>query len=104
MSPPTALLVRRRKHLHSRVLIGHSRALIASAKALITQSRQSIARQSYLRIVCAWCEQTMRWQRCEETVRGQNSHSICFACWASLFPELDQAGPAPPHSGRESTC
>jgi hypothetical protein len=52
-------------------LISDSRVLIAAAKALIAQSRQSIARQSYVRVVCAWCQQPMRWQRAEATVRGQ---------------------------------
>ena len=91
-------MVSRGEHHCSRVLISDSRALIASAKALISQSRQSIARQSYVRIVCAWCQQTMRWQRSEETVRGQISHSICFDCFAPVFRELDPVNAPSPIS------
>ena len=88
MAPATPCTISRAASHRSRVLISDSRALIASAKALIAQSRQSIARQSYVRIVCAWCQQTMRWQRSAEAVRGQISHSICFACFAGVFREL----------------
>ena len=101
MSPPTTLTVSRVEHHRSRVLISDSRALIASAKALISQSRQSLARQSYVRIVCAWCQQTVRWQRSDATVRGQISHSICFACLAHVFWELDPVNapsPVPAHA------
>src|SRR5262245_13582259 len=80
MSPATVLMMSRVEQHRSRVLISDSRALIASAQALIAQSRQSIARQSYVMIVCAWCQQLLRWQRSEETLRGQISHSICFDC------------------------
>jgi hypothetical protein len=44
-----ALPVHRVTVQHSRQLIGDARTLIAAAKALIAQSRQSLARQSYLR-------------------------------------------------------
>jgi hypothetical protein len=62
---------------------------MASAKALIAQSRQALARQSHVRIVCAWCQETIRFERSAVTARGQISHSICFACFAHVFPELD---------------
>ena len=88
MTSPTALMVSCGEHHRSRVLISDSRVLIAAAKALIAQSRQSIARQSYVRVVCAWCQQSMRWQCAEATVREQISHSICFACCADVFQEL----------------
>jgi signal transduction histidine kinase len=68
----------------SRQLLRDSRALITSANALIAQSRQSLARQSYVRIVCAWCQQLMRWHRVEATARGQaflhaRSHTLLDA-------------------------
>ena len=79
----------------SRQLVHDSRALIASVKELIAQSRQSIARQRYFKIVCAWCQQTIRWQRTEGAAPGQISHSICFACFAGVFRELDPVHPLP---------
>jgi hypothetical protein len=96
MPPPPALTVSRVVAHRSRQLIGDSRALITSAQALIAASRRSLARQSYVRIVCAWCQQTLRWQRAEATVRGQISHSICFACFAHVFWELDPSNTPPP--------
>jgi len=98
MAPATPCTISRAASYRSRVLISDSRALIASAKALIAQSRQSIARQSSVRIVCAWCQQTMRWQRSAEAVRGQISHSICFACFAGVFRELGPVHTLPPGS------
>jgi hypothetical protein len=89
MTPPAALRLSRGAHHRSRVLLSDSRVLIAAAEALIAQSRQSIARQSYVRVVCAWCQQPMRWQCAEATVRGQLSHSICFPCFADVFQELN---------------
>jgi hypothetical protein len=72
----------------SRQLISDSRALIASAKALIAQSRQAMARQSYVRVVCAWCQETIRFERSTVTARGQISHSICYDCFVPVFQEL----------------
>lgn len=89
MAPPAARTVSRVEIEQSRQLISASRVRIASAKALITRSHQSLARQTYLMIVCAWCQRTMRWQRTEGAVWGQISHSICFDCCADvMFPEL----------------
>jgi hypothetical protein len=68
---------------------------MASAKALIEQSRQSMARQSYVKIVCAWCQETIRFERSAATARGQISHSICFPCFAHVFQELDPSPPLP---------
>jgi hypothetical protein len=62
---------------------------MASAKALIAQSRQAMARQSYIRIVCAWCQETIRFERVSEAAHGQVSHSICYNCFACVFAELD---------------
>ena len=96
MSPSPALTVSRVEVQRSRQLISDSRALMASAHVRLSHSRQSIARQSYVRIVCAWCQQTMRWQRSEETVWGQSSQSICFACFAHVFWELEPSTTPPP--------
>jgi hypothetical protein len=95
MSPPPARTGSRVAIHCSRQLISDSRALIASAKALIAHSRQALARQSYVRIVCAWCQETIRFERSTVVARGQTSHSICFACFAHVFPELDQRPPLP---------
>jgi hypothetical protein len=82
----------------SRQLIRDSRALMASAKELIRQSRYVMAQQTYLTIVCAWCQQTMHWRRIEGAARGQISHSICFDCFAPVFWELDPVNAPPPFS------
>ena len=95
MSPSAAPTVSHVDIQRSRQLVHDSRVLIASAKALIAQSRQSIARQRSLTIVCAWCQQTMRWQRTEGAAPGQISHSICFDCFAPMFLEL-APGTTPP--------
>jgi hypothetical protein len=80
MSSPAARMVSRVEHQLSRQLLSNSRALITAAKGLLAQSRQSLARQRYLRIVCAWCQETIRFERSAGTARGQISHSICFPC------------------------
>src|SRR5262249_20172000 len=86
---PEALTVSRR-------LMHDSHLLIASAKALISQSQQAMARQRYVRMVCAWCQETIRFERSTVTARGQISHSICFACFAPVFGELDRRPTPPP--------
>jgi hypothetical protein len=86
----------------SRQLIHDSRALIASAKELIRQSRWTIGQQTYLQIVCAWCQQTMRWERTEGVVWGQISYSICLDCFAPVFWELNAVN-APPPSPEQMT-
>jgi|SRR5262245_9661321 len=103
MSPSPALTVSRVEVQRSRQLIRDSRALIASARVQLSHARQSIARQSYVRIVCAWCQQTMRWQRSAEMVRGQSSQSICFDCCAQVFWELDRR-PTPPPLATHATA
>jgi hypothetical protein len=72
----------------SRQLLQESRALIAHARELIRQSRWLISQQTYLTIVCAWCQETIRWERCTGATWGQISHSICYACFAPIFWEL----------------
>ena len=96
MPPPPARTVSRVEHQRSRQLISDSRALIASAKALSDQSRQAMARQSYVRIVCAWCQETIRFERSAVTARGHMSHSICFPCFADVLQELAPANTLPP--------
>ena len=54
----------------SGLLIRNFCARIASAEALIHQARRAMARQRYLQIVCAWCQQTIRWQQSEGAARG----------------------------------
>jgi len=84
---PPGVQVRR-----SRELIQDSRTLLASAKKRLQRTHQGLTRQRYQPIVCAWCQQLIRWKRCEQAVWGQVSHSICFDCFAFMFPEL---GPRP---------
>jgi hypothetical protein len=96
MPSPLVHTVSRVEAQRSLQLINDSRVLMALAQALIAQSRQSMARQSYVRIVCAWCQQMLRWHRAEEMIRGQISHSICFDCFAHVFWELDPDNTPPP--------
>ena len=86
MSPSAAPTVSHVDIQRSRQLVHDSRVLIATAKELIAQSRQSIARQRYFKIVCAWCQQTIRWQRTEGAAPGGSS--------PSLRPELSLATPS----------
>jgi hypothetical protein len=79
----------------SRLLIHDSRALIASAKELLDHARQALARQRSVRIVCAWCQAPMRFERSTVTARGHVSHSICYDCFVSVFQELDSHPPLP---------
>jgi hypothetical protein len=97
-SPPGRTVSRVAIH-RSRQLISDSRVLIAVAKALITQARQPIACQNYGQIVCAWCQQTIGWQRVEAAERGLISHGICFTCCAQMFPELPRAPRTPSPRG-----
>ena len=81
-----------------------SQALIAHARELIRQSRWIISQQTFLQIVCAWCQQPMRWQRTEGAAQGQISHSICFPCFADMFQELDPENAPPPLSQKVHQC
>jgi hypothetical protein len=89
-------MVSRVEQHSSRQLISDSRALITAAHELLSHARQSLARQRYLRIVCAWCQETIRFERAAGTARGQISHSICFPCFADVFQELDPVNTFPP--------
>ena len=85
----------RAAHARSGQLIRDSRRRMASARALMDQARQAMQRQNYLRVVCAWCQATLRFERATTATRGQVSHSICYACFAPVFQEL-ASGPIPP--------
>jgi len=54
----------------SGLLIRNFCARIASAEALIHHARRAMARQRYLQIVCAWCQQTICWHQAEGAARG----------------------------------
>jgi|RhiMetdeSRZDD1v2_1073273.scaffolds.fasta_scaffold182939_1 hypothetical protein len=87
MSPPTPdpespYVVRSRRLIHA------SRACIATAREVLQHARQALARSQYRTIVCAWCGQTMRFERCPAGARGAVSHSMGFDCFAPMFPEL----------------
>jgi len=88
MSPAAVPTVSRIEIQQSRELIHSSRALIASAKELIRRSRWLIGQQTYVTIVCAGCQQIIRWKRVAGATRGQISHSICFDCFVPVFREL----------------
>jgi hypothetical protein len=77
----------------SEVLIQDSCARIASAHEGLDQARRSMARQSYLKVVCAWCTRTIRWQRRQRTVPGEMSHGICLACAAGVRRKMHARTP-----------
>ena len=104
MPSPPALTIRRVDPQRSRQLIHDSRALMVIDRELIRQSRRTISQQIYLRIVCAWCQQTIRWERVEGGVWGQSSHSICFDCFTPVFGELDPVNAPPPLSKKVHQC
>jgi len=88
MASLTAGTISHVAHVRSRQLIRDSRRRMTFAKALMDQSPQAMQRQNYLRVVCAWCQATLRFERATTATRGQVSHSICFDCFAGVFPEL----------------
>src|SRR5262249_26437425 len=51
-------------HGRSRQLIRDSHALLAEVQEVLQDARHMLARQRYRKIVCAWCQQTIRWERC----------------------------------------
>jgi hypothetical protein len=68
------------------------------AEGALRQAQEGRGQQTLLTIVCAWCQQTMRWQRAEGAAQGQISHSICFDCFADLMQELAPQNAPPPFS------
>ena len=85
-------------HARSRQLIRDSRALLTEVQAVLDDARHMLARQRYRKIVCAWCQQTIRWERCASDAWTQVSHSICFDCFVGVFPELAPGTIPPPLS------
>jgi len=85
-------------HARSRHLIRASRALLTEVQAVLHDARHLLARQRYRKIVCAWCQQTIRWERFAPDAWGQSSHSMCFDCFVGVFPELAPGTIPPPMS------
>jgi len=44
---------------------------------------------SYLLIVCAWCQQYIRWQRVQPPEPLATSHGICTRCYARMSREIE---------------
>ena len=80
----------------SRWLLQDSRVRLASAHKALQQAREALARQHYRQMVGAWCQQTIRWECCEQADWGQVRPSLCFDCFASMFPELAPGAALPP--------
>ena len=78
----------------SRQLIRDSCALMTEVQGVLQDARHLLARQRYYKIVCAWCERTVRWQRCNTAGSWSVSHSICYDCFAGVFQELTLPGGA----------
>ena len=95
MAPLTVGTISRAKHARSRQLIRDSRALLTEVQEVLHDARHMLARQRYRKIVCAWCQQTIRWERYAPDAWGQSSHRMCFDCFVGVFPEL-APGPIPP--------
>jgi len=96
MASPPACTNSHDAHARSCHLIRASRALLTEVQEVLHDARQMLARQRYRKIICAWCQQTIRWERCAQAAWGQVSHSICFDCFASMFPELAPGAALPP--------
>jgi hypothetical protein len=64
------------------------RALQSRYKSLQEHFHQ--IRSRYLLIVCAWCQQHVRWQRKKDAASPiHTSHGICLACVVHVLGELD---------------
>jgi hypothetical protein len=44
---------------------------------------------SYLLIVCAWCQQYIRWQRVQTPTPLKISHGICTRCYVQVTREIE---------------
>ena len=53
-----------------------------------TQHADACAAFSYLLIVCAWCQQYIRWQRVQPPEPLTTSHGICTRCYAQMSREI----------------
>jgi len=98
MTSPPGCTARHDAHARSRHLIRASRALLTEVQEVLQDARHMLARQRYRKIVCAWCQQTIRWERCAPDAWAHVSHSICFDCFVSVFPELAPGTISPPLS------
>ena len=63
MQSPAIPLPPRAEYHRSHQLVVEARGLITLARDLMAQSRQSLAHQRFLRVVCAWCQRPMGWER-----------------------------------------
>jgi hypothetical protein len=71
---------------------------------------ESMARQQYLKVVCAWCTRPIRWKRKEGAVPDDLSHGICPACAAAMLRKIharkqsaDSGGTEPDAQGPRMT-
>jgi len=67
-------------HDRSRQLIRDSRALLTEVQTVLDDARYMLARQRYRKIVCAWCQRTIRWECCAPDAWGQSSHTFGLHC------------------------
>ena len=88
MASPPACTDSDGAHARSCHLIRASRALITEVQEVLYDARHMLARQRYRKIVCAWCQQTIRWECCAPDAWSQVGHSICYECFAPVFQEL----------------
>jgi hypothetical protein len=44
---------------------------------------------AYLLIVCAWCQQSISWQRVQTPTPLPISHSICARCYVQVSKEIE---------------
>ena len=59
-------------------------------------SRGDKESKGHLRIVCAWCQATIRFTCCPVADPDQVSHSICSDCLKPLLGDLDADDTLPP--------
>jgi len=59
-----------------------------------------------LQIVCAWCQQPLRWQCVQTPLPLQTSYGICPACLVQVLRALCVQTPAPPQtaSAPDAAC
>ena len=95
MPSPATPIPPRAEYYRSLELIAGACRRIAEAKALVAYSRQSLARQRFLKVVCAWCQRPMGWERCDESAHGQVSHGICDTCSMRMFAVVQTRLPNP---------
>jgi hypothetical protein len=76
-----------------------ARGLALQSQYKRLQEHYQQLRSRYLLIVCAWCQQRIRWQRkkgaCDLV---HTSHGICPACVMHVLGELDVMAPNTPET------